>query len=194
MRFLIAFYTPDDGYQHPIVATDTGDIFEIFYKPNDFHITGSLTNFPAMVALSGFYAADDQMRILIVGQQDGSIHEIFYRPDIGVHITQPPLAMFSGILGISVFYTSDDKYRHVIVTDTGGNVTEVFYPFRYRFLVHYCRRGDSISPSNLTQGSSLKEYGSTSRGIHGGQITSREPVEKYSARRIGELVRKNQRG
>ena len=127
LRFLTAFYTPDDDFQHPIAATDTGDIFEIFYKPDDFHITGSLVNFPTMNALSAFFAGDDNMRILIVGTSDGAIHEVFYNPAIGVHVSQPALATFPGLTHLAAFYTSDDNYRHVIAATNDGNITEIFY-------------------------------------------------------------------
>lgn len=127
LHFLTAFYTPDDGLQHPLVATATGDVFEVSYKPGSFNVTGSLVNFPNLIALSGFFAGNDNMRIFIAGTSDGLIHEVFFDAQTHVHITQPALANFPGLTHLAAFYTDDDQYRHVIVATADGNITEIWY-------------------------------------------------------------------
>lgn len=78
LRFLTAFYGGDDKLQHPVVATSSGDIFGISFKPGKFQMTGSLANVANMVAFSGFYAGDNHMRTLVAGTAGETIQEITF--------------------------------------------------------------------------------------------------------------------
>jgi hypothetical protein len=125
---LAGFYAADDKNRIVLTATPDGSIREFFYdKTNAVHGGEVIASMPRPSKIAGFYSDDDKIRHAIIATQTGDIFEIFYAPSIGVHISQPALAHFSGIVAIAAFYTPDDHFRHVIVATENGAITEIFY-------------------------------------------------------------------
>ncbi len=127
------FFSNDDNFRHCIVATDDGNVTEIFFNPQQGQGQTVLTNFdPAVsriVSIAGFFTSDDNFRHVIVGTDDGNVWEVFYNPQQGLGRTV--LSNFdpavSHIVGIGGFFSNDDNFRHAIVATDDGNVTEIFF-------------------------------------------------------------------
>ena len=125
MVALDGFYSPDDQDRHAIVATDDGNVTEIYFKPATGINQTVIASLPGIRDVAAFYSDDDGYRHAIVAQQDGTLTEVFYHPAHG--IGQAVLGTFPGVGAVAAFYSPDDGYRHAIVAQQDGTLTEVFY-------------------------------------------------------------------
>src|SRR6266566_2451871 len=99
-----------DDLQHVIVATQNGDISEVFFSPTiGIHVTHpALANLPSIRAIAAYHTSNDGIQHIIVATQNGEIHEVFFNSSIGVHVTQPALVRFAGIVAIAAYFTPND--------------------------------------------------------------------------------------
>jgi hypothetical protein len=120
-----AYYTPD-RFRHAMVATSSGKLHEIFYRPDVGKGIAYLACFDSINRIDGFFASDSKHQIEIVATSDGDVHEIFFRPN-DIHYTNQPLGTFAGIVDITAFQALDDNSRIVVVATSDGNIQEIFY-------------------------------------------------------------------
>jgi N,N-dimethylformamidase beta subunit-like, C-terminal len=118
------FYSPDDHARHAIVATQNGDIWEIFFNPGAGQGKALLANIPGVVDVGAFYSDDDGFRHVIVATGAGDVSEIFYGAG-GLGIA--PLGHFPGVIAVAGFYSADDQARHAIVATDAGAISEIYF-------------------------------------------------------------------
>ena len=118
------FYSPDDQFRHAIVATQTGDIWEIFFNPGGGQGRRLLANIPGVVDIGAFYSDDDHVRHVIVATDAGNVSEIFYDAG-GLGIA--PLGHFPGVAAVAAFYSADDQGRHAIIATDAGAISEIYF-------------------------------------------------------------------
>src|SRR5947209_5633243 len=110
-----------------IVATNDGNLFEIFYNPQSGQGQATLSNLNGIIDIAAFFTNDDNYRHVIVSTSDGNVHEIFYNPQSGQG--QALLGNFPGVTKVSAFYATNDAFfnRRVIVTSSDGRLYEIKY-------------------------------------------------------------------
>jgi hypothetical protein len=118
------FYSPDDHARHAIVATQGGDIWEIFFNPGAGSGRALLANIPGVIDIGAFYTDDDGMRHVVVATETGNVSEIFYGAG-GAGVA--PLGHFPGVIAVAGFYSADDHARHAIVATDAGVITEIYF-------------------------------------------------------------------
>jgi len=121
------FFTRDDHSNIVLVATASGDVWELFYK-DPAHIGQSVVYHSGepILDIAGFYTDDDQFRHAIVASRSGVITEVFYHPVKGKGVTA--LLTVGGLRRIAAYATTPtDSYRHVIAALDSGEVRELFY-------------------------------------------------------------------
>jgi hypothetical protein len=122
-----AFYAPQDGNQHVIVATDQGDVHEVWFNPaTDTYSDAPLAHFTSSVrAVDGFTSDDDGREHAIVATANGTITDVSWIPAQG--ITQDVIGHITGAVAVDGFYAPDDTNRIVHVATSGGALVEIFY-------------------------------------------------------------------
>src|SRR5215218_6400445 len=83
-RTVSAFYTPDDGTMHAIVAQADGGVREVYYVDQQFHASSVIAHFDGIVGVAGYYTPVDRFRHVIVLLHNGQLWEIFYNPRVGI--------------------------------------------------------------------------------------------------------------
>jgi hypothetical protein len=119
------FFSSDDNYRHAIVATDDGNLSELFFNPETGQGQTVLANLAGLADVAAFFTPDDNYRHVIAATNDGDIWEIFYNPNAGQG--QTVLGNFPGVTRVAGYYTDDDQWRHVVIATSDGNVSELFY-------------------------------------------------------------------
>jgi hypothetical protein len=127
-RAVSAFYTPDDGYMHAIVAQTDGSVREVYFK--DFGLTASalLTTLPNMVGVSGYYTPADRYRHVIVALANGQIWHVSYNPGVGISqslLTTVDLSVEHSIVSVAAWANPDNSQNFVVAT--AGNL--IHYTF-----------------------------------------------------------------
>jgi hypothetical protein len=115
----------DDSYQHAIVATQDGQVTEIWWQGSSGVGRGTLSNFASsIVALAAFYSPDGYQHV-IVATQDGVVTELWWQGSGGVG--RGELTSFSSpIIGLAGYY-SGDGYHNVIVATRDGNLSQLWW-------------------------------------------------------------------
>jgi hypothetical protein len=83
-RSVAAFYTPDDGYMHAIVAQTDGSIREVYFLEGSFVSSAVIASFPGVMAVTAYYTPVDGYRHAIVALANGQIWEVYYQPKFGI--------------------------------------------------------------------------------------------------------------
>ena len=117
-----AFATPDDGFQHVVVATADGAIHELYWRGGQPAGRGLLATLPGAVSVAG-YVSSDGFRHTIVATSDGDVHELYWQdgaPGQGVLTNLPGVVSVGGYFG-------GDGFQHVIAATDDGNVHELYW-------------------------------------------------------------------
>jgi hypothetical protein len=132
-----AYYFPEEGTQHVIIAAPDGTLTELYWKSGQGVKQDVLTTtFPDVVSLTNqaagaFCSADDQTQHVVVLSADGTLTDIHWQSGQGVHqdvLTQfPSVTSMHGNYGITGYYSANDQKRHVIVATADGTLTEVYW-------------------------------------------------------------------
>jgi len=121
----VAGYADPSEYQHAIVATDDGDVTELWWQGPGGVGRGTLTHFDhGIIALAGYYSADGYQNV-IVATSDNVVTELWWQG--AGEVGRGALSEFSEhITALAGFY-SGDGYHHVIVATADGVLTELWW-------------------------------------------------------------------
>jgi hypothetical protein len=119
------FYSSDDRFRHAVVGTESGQITEIFYNPEQGLGRTVLATEGRLVDLAAFYTGDDHFRHVVTLSKSGDVREVFYSPEKGLGTDL--LTNIAGAHRIAGFFSSDDSFRHAIVATNNGDIIEVFF-------------------------------------------------------------------
>jgi hypothetical protein len=119
----VAGFTSPDGYKHVIVATEDGNVTELWWQGSGAVGRGEPAHFNSpILALAGF-TSPDGYKHSIVATEDGNVTELWWQGSGAVgrgelaHFTRPMLAIAG--------FSSPDDYKHVIVATENGHVEEL---------------------------------------------------------------------
>jgi hypothetical protein len=128
-------YAPDQQRYVVVVATNDGQLREIFWKSTTVGIEGTDT-LPVSFGANGivdacvFYNTDERRNVVVVAEANGRLHEIFWKElTVGIEgHDQFPLDFGSGgIVAVSGFY-DPFRQRHVVVAGAAdGKVHQVYW-------------------------------------------------------------------
>lgn len=121
----VAGYADDSAFQHAIVATDDGNVTELWWQGSGGVSRGTLSHFDSgIVALTGFYSADGFQHV-IVATRDNAVTELWWQGPGAVG--RGSLYQFSSpVTALAGFY-SGDGYHHVVVATKDGNLAELWW-------------------------------------------------------------------
>lgn len=132
---LSGFFTSDDKFQHVIVATEDGELHELYFKvpqPQNVRDRSPLLEYTIPpgphIGQAGFYTSDDMLRHAIVGGADSFLHEVVWNAQVTP--TENILAtqfMLQDVAAIAGFFDLWVHSRDVIVAMKGGSVFDVHY-------------------------------------------------------------------
>ncbi len=125
IQAVAGYFTPIDGFQHAIAATDDGRLYETYFNPQKGIFRDVLGNFESITSIAGYFTPIDGFQHVIVATGDGDVHEVYFNPQKGIF--EDTLAHFDGIIDIAGFFTPDDNFQHVIVATSDGNLHEVYF-------------------------------------------------------------------
>lgn len=114
----------DDTYQHAIVATDDGNITEIWWQGSGGVGQGTLSHFSnGVVALAAYYSGDGFQNV-IVATDDKTVTQLWWQGSAGVG--RGVLAhMNSPIRALAGYFA--ENYHSVIVATDDGNVSQLWW-------------------------------------------------------------------
>jgi hypothetical protein len=131
-RSVAAFYTPDDGDMHAIVAQTDGSIREVYFVEGSFVSSAVIASFPGVVALTAYYTPIDGYRHAIVALANGQIWEVYYQPKYGIFqdlLTTLAPTSFGTPYAIAGWVTPDTTQNLVI--GTSGNFQNGLHHFTF---------------------------------------------------------------
>src|SRR6266851_757716 len=95
-----------DNFQHVIVATQNGDVNEVFFRGGQTIGQDRLSHFDGIVGVAGYFAAEDNYQHVIVATKNGDVNEVFFKG--GQAKGQGRLAHFDGIVGVVGYFAVGD--------------------------------------------------------------------------------------
>jgi hypothetical protein len=114
----------DDAFQHVAVATDDGEVTELWWPGGGSVSRGSLAHFDSgIVALAGFYSRDG-VKHVIVATEDRAPTELWWQAG---DVSRGSLGTASGPIVALAGYQAGDGTQHVIVATADGAVTELWW-------------------------------------------------------------------
>jgi hypothetical protein len=124
-----AFYTPDDGYDHAIIAQSNGNVREVFFADNSFSSGSVLTSFSGIVGLGAYYTPADHNRHVIVGLSNGQVWEVYYNPSFGVRQDQLfTIPAGTGTISAVAGFVSSSGQQNAVVATTEGMIFDYQWP------------------------------------------------------------------
>jgi hypothetical protein len=135
---LAGYQTPNDHFEHALVATRDGQVSEVFFGNPKFpggKGQDVLARFASgsVVAVAGFYDPGDGFQHALVATTDGHLHEVKFanpaHPGILVD-AQGPVASFAAgsVVSLAGYYgPPGDGFEHALVATRDGRVSEVFF-------------------------------------------------------------------
>ena len=114
----------DPTYQHAIVATDDGNVTEIWWQGAGGVGQGTLSHFAnGIVGLAGYYSGDGYQNV-IVATNDGTVSQLWWQGNGGVG--RGVLAhLNSRIRAVAGYYA--EAYHNVIVATDDGNISQLWW-------------------------------------------------------------------
>jgi hypothetical protein len=131
-----AFYTPDDGFGHAIIAqTNSGQpgatISEIWFDGTNYHPTPLINwNATTVEAVTGYYSSNDGHRHAVFATSQGQIWDYEYSPSFGHQLnilTTFAPSTYGTIVAMSSFFDpnyGDTGSDHIVVATNTGKVLE----------------------------------------------------------------------
>ncbi|HZR84655.1 MAG TPA: hypothetical protein VFD92_26410 [Candidatus Binatia bacterium] len=120
-----AYYSPDDGVSHAMVALRDRTLHEVYFSPTYGPFDYKVATFSKSIVGIGAYYTPDRNRHTIVALRDGTIHDVYFLPGQAVH--DVVIAQLRGVVALSGFYTSDDGFGHAIVALRDRTVHELYF-------------------------------------------------------------------
>ena len=114
----------DPAFQHAIVATDDGNVTEIWWQGPGGPGQGTLSHFTSgIVALAGYYSGDGYQNV-IVGTDDRTVSQLWWQGSGGVG-RGVLVRMNSAILAVAGYHA--ESYHNVMVATSDGNVSQLWW-------------------------------------------------------------------
>jgi hypothetical protein len=123
------YYAAGDGYQHVIVATSAGELYEVYWQPGSTGGVGQnllATVDDAIVSVAGYYAGSDGLQHVVVATQRGPLL-VFAFLGGGQPVKRRLLARLRDAVAIAGYYSDSDGYQHVIVANSTDGIDELFF-------------------------------------------------------------------
>jgi hypothetical protein len=163
-RAVSAFYTPDDGYMHAIVAQTDGSIREVYFLEGSFVSSSVIATFSGVMGVTAYYTPVDGYRHAIVALANGQIWEVYYQPKFGISqdlLTTLDPNVFGTPYSVAGWVTPDATQNIVVGTSgvsRGALYHFTFYPQSIR--LEGAQLGTTF-PSDITAWSSTDSSGTT---------------------------------
>ncbi len=164
-RAVSAFYTPDDGYMHAIVAQTDGSIREVYFLEGAFVSSSVIASFSGVVGVTAYYTPVDGFRHAVVALANGQIWEVYYQPKYGItsgissrRSTPRSSAPSSPVAG----WVTPDTTQNLAVATSGGSKNGIFHftYFTHPITLEGSQLG-AIGETDITAWSSTDQFGTT---------------------------------
>jgi hypothetical protein len=148
LTYLASLYSPVDDYQHVIVATREGGLFDVFF--NQSHTPQSRTLFNQLlvasvnIGMAGFYSPNDKVCHAVVLSREGKLHDVTFSQQQSPVSNEFPIQFdLKNVASLAGFFSPGDDRCHVTIAFTDGRIFDVHYPSQQQKFASVSFLGDS---------------------------------------------------